>query len=65
MCLLPGWNLLQRHQHYQLLLLCCPACAAGTYQTGTGITTSASCLACAAGTYGTGVCITTSASCLG
>jgi hypothetical protein len=64
-CQAGTYSRLQRHQHYQQRLLCCLACAAGTYQTGTGITTSASCLACAAGTYGPGVCITTSASCLG
>lgn len=42
----------------------CEICPAGTYNTGVGVTTSASCLSCIAGTYSTAVASSSASSCI-
>ena len=42
----------------------CTACPAGTYFTGTGLTSGANCVRCIAGTYSSGTGATTSGACL-
>ena len=41
----------------------CPACSAGTYSTGTGLTLASTCALCSAGTFSTGTGLTLASTC--